>query len=599
MTHAQPPAIRFLVVRNRALVAIDTPASGRRGGSDDLHGHHPMFDALLDAGLTVIDSTAGDDLVRTVGLTWTLHGDVLSLDVAAPPSLAGARDPGESRPLLRLQRGQVGGDWLAAAATTPPVVVAAIDLGLQRGDSDRVVLHRLEQATSRADLIGARVDLHDVDDIPTSSPNRRTGTAAATAIALGGATVAMATPTSATPPRNRLSSVGAGRLAMLGIASLVVVAMVGQAIAGEDTTTTPPRPLATAAPTAPDVEATPDGLVTEEPSPFPTYPAEPASWVVAGPDGAPISPAADAEITETAAAGLTWPIVDEVDGGYIVTTHCGRDGWVDADDVIRPEVGRGDGMAGAVIALDAGHGGIDAGAVGTNGLTESELNLSVAERLQEMLERGNTIDPDSGAVTEGRDVPPVAAVVMTRDEQDAKQGEQRTSLVFRGDLATGADADAMLSIHHNSGGVRTFDEPATEVYYSVDDDASPRLAGLVLEELRRSLAPLETVWGGNTTDGAIGRRGSDGDDYYTVLEQTKGPAVISEALYLSGPRGAELAATEEFQQAEAEALYRALVRFLETEDVAAEEVTNPTVYDIGGSGAYDYSSCSLAVEDDA
>ncbi|HKJ55693.1 MAG TPA: N-acetylmuramoyl-L-alanine amidase [Nitriliruptoraceae bacterium] len=579
-----------------------------------------MFDALLDAGLTVIDSTADDDLVRTVGLTWTLDDDILSLGAAAPPRLAGARDTSPPRPLLRLRRDQVDGDWLAAASTTPPVVVAAVDLGLQRGDSNRVVLHRMEQAIRRGDLIGARVDLQMHDDLAGALPNRRTpstataagattartqgGTTrhaadAAAAIGLGGATVGTAAPGAATSPRSRLASVGAGRLATLGVASLVVVAMVGQAIAGEDPTITPPRPLATAAPTAPDATETPVVDVTEEPSPFPTYPAEPASWVVAGPDGAPMRTQADGEVTETAAAGLTWPIIDEVDGGYIVTTHCGRDGWVDADDVVRPEVGRGDGMAGAVIALDAGHGGIDAGAVGTNGLTESELNLSVVERLQAMLERGNTIDPDSGAVTEGRDVPPVAAVVMTRDEQDAKQGDQRTSLVFRGDLATGADADAMLSVHHNSGGVRTFDEPATEVYYSVDDDASPRLAGLVLEELRRSLAPLETVWGGNTTDGAIGRRGSDGDDYYTVLEQTRGPAVISEALYLSGPRGAELAATDEFQQAEAEALYRALVRFLATEDVAEEEVDNPTIHDIGGSGAYDYSSCSLAVEDDA
>ncbi len=648
MTLAPPPAIRFLAIRDRALVVIDlAPAvaagasaagparsrPGRGAGSRaaaraaatgqprDLRGQHPLFDALLDGGLPPIGSTADGHLVRTVGLAWTLDDDALCLDVAGPPSRTTESTRSEQlQSLLRIRAAQVDRAWLAVADHGSPILLAGIAIGLQRDDSDRIVLHRIEQTIRRGDLIGGRVDLHGFEhagvDRPAPAGSSAAGVMApigaaahagasssadaAAALELGGATVGGVASDPRTPRRRRFPKSAAGRLAGLGVASLVVVAMVGQAIEGDDDATTepPPRPLAAAVTQA---AVDPDGVAIEAPAPFP---ATAASWVVAGPDGTPVRAEVDGDVIETAAAGLTWPIIDEVDGGYFVATHCGKDMWVDQDDVVRPEVRRGDGLRGAVIALDAGHGGIDSGAVGPNGLNEADLNLAIAERLQDMLERSNDIDLDTGSVTPGTQVPPVAAVVMTRDEQDANQGHQRTSLTFRGDLATGAEADATLSIHHNSGGTGTFTEPTTEVYYSIDDEASPRLAGLVLEELRRSLAPLDTVWGGSTLDGTIGRTGSDGEDYYAVLKHAEGPAVITEASYLSGPRGAELAATDEFQQAEAEAMYRALVRFLDTEaDVgdtgdSGPVVSDPANYDIGGAAAMDFSSCSLAERDD-
>lgn len=381
------------------------------------------------------------------------------------------------------------------------------------------------------------------------------------------------------------------RLGLVLVAALVAVAMVAATVADGPTA---PTDVETARPVGAELAAAATASPRPTPTPTPRPVGDPASWVVAGPDGAPLAATPGGPIDEVAAPGLTWPILEEVDGGYRVATHCARDGWVDADDVERPNVARGAGMAGAVIVVDAGHGGLDAGASGPAGVLESEVNLAVAVRLRDLLERANDIDDETGEVTTGDTVPPVAAVVMTRDPDDGKGGDQRTALTFRGRLATGADADALVSVHHNAGDTRTLDEPPSEVFYSVADEESGRLAGLVLEELRRSLAPLADQWRGTTLAGTIGREDPDGTDYYTVLEQAEVPAVIAEALYLSDPAAEELAATDEFQEIYAEALYRALVRFLATE-ATGSEVNEPIEFTPGDAEPYDYSSCSLAL----
>ncbi|MDE2906939.1 MAG: N-acetylmuramoyl-L-alanine amidase [Acidobacteriota bacterium] len=77
-----------------------------------------------------------------------------------------------------------------------------------------------------------------------------------------------------------------------------------------------------------------------------------------------------------------------------------------------------------IIAIDAGHGGRDPGAIATSGLTEKTIVLTFARELREVL-RGS-----------GR-----YRVVMTRDK-DTKVGLHR-----RVEIARDAGADAFLSIH--------------------------------------------------------------------------------------------------------------------------------------------------------
>lgn len=81
-----------------------------------------------------------------------------------------------------------------------------------------------------------------------------------------------------------------------------------------------------------------------------------------------------------------------------------------------------------VVAIDPGHGGQDAGAIGKGGAAEQTVNLAVAQQLQKLLKmrRG-------------------APVVMTRDADYAVNPTQRLEAVTRG------QADVLLSLHAQSG----------------------------------------------------------------------------------------------------------------------------------------------------
>ena len=100
------------------------------------------------------------------------------------------------------------------------------------------------------------------------------------------------------------------------------------------------------------------------------------------------------------------------------------------------------------IAIDAGHGGEDPGAIGRNGLREKDLVLDIAKRVKEEL------------VSNGIEV------VSTRDR------DRFISLNRRTQIANDNDVDFFVSIHANSAklkGARGF-----EVYYlsnAVDDNA--------------------------------------------------------------------------------------------------------------------------------
>src|SRR3546814_20209953 len=89
-----------------------------------------------------------------------------------------------------------------------------------------------------------------------------------------------------------------------------------------------------------------------------------------------------------------------------------------------------------VIALDAGHGGIDPGATGVSGAHEKDITLSVARALRDVLE------------ATGR-----YRVFMTRDSDVYLKLRERVA------LAREAGADRFLSIHADSIGNTSHPRP--------------------------------------------------------------------------------------------------------------------------------------------
>jgi N-acetylmuramoyl-L-alanine amidase len=285
--------------------------------------------------------------------------------------------------------------------------------------------------------------------------------------------------------------------------------------------------------------------------------------VAAAPDGAPFLRAHE---------GLIFPVLGREGRWLLVETQCDDTAWIDGAEVSFTPTstgtapGLGLDMADAIVVLDPGHGGPNTGAVGPMGTAEKGLNLDIARRTRDLLTTSHTVDWTTGEIFDGDAVGPAGTVWLTRTEGPAG-ADIETGLIFRATLANAAAADALVSIHNNASPDGPSETTGAEAYYRVQDVQSKRLAGLIVEELRRSFAPFDVDWAGALDAGAKYRLRSDGEtDLYGVLKNATVPAVLVEGAYLSNAPEEALLLTPEFRQAYADGLYRALVRFLTTDD---------------------------------
>lgn len=230
-------------------------------------------------------------------------------------------------------------------------------------------------------------------------------------------------------------------------------------------------------------------------------------------------------------SGVHLPILGGGPGAWRVMTPCARQATV-AD---------GTTIGGATIVLDPGHGGVEAGAVGENGLAERDLNLAVARVAKELLE------------AEG------ATVVLTRT------ADYRVALATRGEIVRRLKPPVFISIHHNGGHDEERATPGTEVFFQVASPESKRLAGILYEELYAFFEGIDAVssWYADRDAGAKHRLNSSGGDYYGILRRTNGvTGVLSEAAFLSNPQEAAVLADPAVQRGEAAAITRAVRRFM-------------------------------------
>lgn len=192
------------------------------------------------------------------------------------------------------------------------------------------------------------------------------------------------------------------------------------------------------------------------------------------------------------------------------------------------------------VLLDPGHGGDELGAVGPTGLREAEVNLAVAQRVRTRLEaQGWT-------------------VAMTRD------GDQRSPIRTRGELAQAVRPRAFVSIHHNAGGPEPRPgRPGSEVFHQAASEASRSLAQLVWDREIAALGRYDIAWvRDDATTGPRDRLGDNGD-YYGVLRYSAGvPAIISEAAFVTGADEERLLATDGYRDVEAEAIAGGIDAFL-------------------------------------
>ncbi len=190
------------------------------------------------------------------------------------------------------------------------------------------------------------------------------------------------------------------------------------------------------------------------------------------------------------------------------------------------------GLKGKIIALDAGHGGSDTGAIGPTGVTEKGVTLRVAKALQKLLQ------------AEG------AKVLMTRTE-DVEVSPKKANasdveeLQARCDVGNDGNADIFISMHMDSF-TNSSPSGTTGYYYSKGSKASQRLAQYVSEGV---VAALGT-----------GNRGNKSCNFY-VVKHTDMPATLVEMAFISNDKEERLMNSEAGIQRAAEGILNGLRRF--------------------------------------
>lgn len=175
-----------------------------------------------------------------------------------------------------------------------------------------------------------------------------------------------------------------------------------------------------------------------------------------------------------------------------------------------------------VVALDPGHGGVDPGAVGINGLQEKQVIFPIALRVREILQ--------SQGVT----------VVMTRSD------DRTLDLQPRVDIAEQANADVFVSIHANSISLSRPEVNGIESYYSSDSG--------------RALAA--TIHASMIAATGMNDRGVKEARFY-VIRRTSMPATLLEIGFVTGAQDYPKLRDPAWQELMANAIARGILQYIQ------------------------------------
>lgn len=180
-----------------------------------------------------------------------------------------------------------------------------------------------------------------------------------------------------------------------------------------------------------------------------------------------------------------------------------------------------------IVVIDAGHGGEDPGKVGVNGALEKDINLQIAKKVEEHLEKQGV------------------QVVMTR-EDDQTEASKRKDMEKRVALINEVKPIIAVSVHQNS-----YTDPSikgAQVFYYTDSKKGESAASLMQEELRK--VDVENT-----------RQIKENNNYY-MLKNTKTPIIIVECGFLSNVEEATKLMDEEYQEKMAEAIAKGILGWI-------------------------------------
>ena len=178
------------------------------------------------------------------------------------------------------------------------------------------------------------------------------------------------------------------------------------------------------------------------------------------------------------------------------------------------------------ILVDAGHGGADPGMIGVNGLEEKGINLQIAVKLKDSLEKQGF------------------SVIMTREEDKGLYEEDSRNQKAQDMLC--------ISVHQNSYQDSSVCGP--QVFYYEDSVRGKNLAEFIQEELNLGLKVKRP-------------RVAKGNKTYYLLKRSESVLNIVECGFLTNPEEAGLLCKEEYQNKIVEAIVKGIEQYLKQQKI--------------------------------
>lgn len=204
-------------------------------------------------------------------------------------------------------------------------------------------------------------------------------------------------------------------------------------------------------------------------------------------------------------------------------------------------------VPGKTVIIDAGHGGVDGGAVASSGILEKDLNLQIALYLKHRLEE--------------QDV----TVIMVRENDlslhdpsaDSIRNKKRSDLKHRLELMNAHPDALVVSIHQN-----TFTESqyrGAQMFYGVHHPQSPIVAQYIQDAIVAELQPDNQ------------RKIKKAPSSVFLLQHATPAMVLIECGFLSNPEELALLSSDSYQQQMAAAICGGILNYYHDASLSAQE----------------------------
>lgn len=187
------------------------------------------------------------------------------------------------------------------------------------------------------------------------------------------------------------------------------------------------------------------------------------------------------------------------------------------------------------IIIDAGHGGYDGGAVASDGTSEKDINLNIAQNLKEFL------------LCFGFDVKMTRNADISTDTQNGEKFNKIKDLNYRIMLMEENPEAVFISIHLNK--FTTSSAVGSQVFYSAKTESSEILADNIQSSIKTFLQPQNDRIIKKSTDSIY------------ILKKASVPAVVVECGFLSNNAELQKLKDENYQRMMAFSIFCGIMNY--------------------------------------